>query len=195
MIDIKHVAAGALAFASALSLAQGTPGSSESNPVLPDVIQTQATGSQPFFRFFAPQSGLWFDPPPVYGYIIDLGGFEFSYSSVKAPSNFSDMLLFANGILVDADFDAGETHVFTFPARTFTILNISPAIDEQSPSLATAFPLLISFNGQPNEMTWYSVRQPVPETHTFALMLLGVGSLASFMAWRAPRRPPGLSRR
>lgn len=154
-------------------------GSTEENPILPFVIADPTTGA-PTFTFDAPVSGRWYDPPFTEAFTIAvLGG---DLTSIIAPTGFDDLQIFVNGILVNGDFDAGETFTFADGVREFRITGFG-LLDQADPGYATAFPLFMNFESTVTSMTW-TPTTVVPEPQTYAMM--GIVLLA--IGWGARRR-------
>ena len=153
-------------------------GTTQGNPILPFMPAPET------FVFTAPQPRRWFDPPTVEGFEIVLeGGGEFL--EVMAPDGFTDLKITIDGIVVEDDFDGGESFSFAPGVTTFKITGISPLLDPDSPGFASAFPLFLDFtNPDGTVMTWTSLSAPVPEPGEWALMLLA----APLLGWQVRRR-------
>lgn len=155
-------------------------GSTQGNPILPFMPAPET------FVFTAPQPRRWFDPPTVEGFEIALeGGGEFL--EVMAPDGFTDLKITIDGVVVEDDFDGGESFSFEPGVTSFKITGISPLLDPDSPGYASAFPLFLDFtNPDGTVMTWTSLSAPapVPEPGEWALMLLA----APLLGWQIRRR-------
>jgi len=153
-------------------------GTTQGNPILPFMPAPET------FVFTAPQPRRWFDPPTVEGFEIALeGGGEFL--EVMAPDGFTDLKITVDGVVVDDDFDGGESFLFAPGVTGFKITGISPLLDPESPGFATAFPLFLDFtNPDGTVMTWTALSAPVPEPGEWALMLLA----APLLGWQVRRR-------
>jgi hypothetical protein len=104
-----------------------------------------------------------------------------------APDGFTDLKIVIDGLVVDADFDGGESYFFTPGVASFRVTGISPLLDPDSPGFASAFPLFLDFtNPDGTVMTWtaLSVTAPIPEPGEWALMLLA----APLLGWQVRRR-------
>lgn len=189
MISASTVAlALGLLLASSGSLA--SPGGSQSDPVLPSRFTTdyisvsgQIVGRKDSFEFFQPQSGLWFDPPMVDGFEIALlsGG---QFTSVTAPTGFSNLQLKVGNSIVDASFDAGETYSFASGVQSFQIVNVRPSLDPAAANFTSALPLKLTFVGSASTMMlWTSLPAAVPESDSYLLLLAGLAGLR-FLARR-----------
>lgn len=144
-------------------------GSSQEVPVLPF---NPAPGE---FFFDAPVSGRWFDPPFAEGFDISLT--DATFISVTAPEGFEDLILLAaDGAILDADFDAGETFSFAPGVSVFKIRGTH--LDTASATFSTALPLRLDFTPGATSMTWTTALAPVPEPSTYALMLSGLAMMA-----------------
>jgi hypothetical protein len=156
-------------------------GTSAEDPVLP------FTPAEGVFSFDAPIPRRWFDPPMAEGFTISLTDGEFY--TVEAPAGFNDMvLLAADGTVLDADFDGGETFTFSAGVHTFIIKGVS--LDTASPSFATALPLYLDFTPGAKSMTWTAITASpaaVPEPEAYGLVLAGLGVLAFMQRFRRPR--------
>lgn len=152
-------------------------GSTQTNPILPFVPAPET------FVFTAPQPRRWFDPPTVKGFDITLeGGGEFL--EVMAPDGFTDLKIIVGDVVVDDDFDAGESFHFAPGVKGFKITGISPLLDPTSPGFGSAFPLFLDFtNPEGTVMTWTALSVPVPEPSEWALMLLA----APLLGWQLRR--------
>lgn len=158
------------------------PGSSQGNPVLPGQWTT-ASGSTPgSFRFFNPVTGLWYDPPLVDGFTISLD--SGSFLSVTAPTGFAALKIRVGTTVVNTNFNAGDVYAFGASTAQFDIFGISPLLDVDLPSFISAFPLLLSFSGNPSTMTWTAFTSPVPETSTYALVLMGLVGIGVLLGRR-----------
>lgn len=153
-------------------------GTTQDNPILPFMPAPET------FVFTAPQPRRWFDPPTVGGFEIALeGGGEFI--EVMAPDGFTDLKITIDGIVVEDDFDGGESFSFAPGVKSFKITGIAPLLDPESPGFASAFPLYLDFtNPDGTSMTWTALSAPVPEPGEWALMLLA----APLLGWQVRRR-------
>jgi hypothetical protein len=144
------------------------PGSSQGVPILPFVA---APG---VFSFDNPTTQRWYDPPFATGFTISLVGG--TMISITAPSGFSDLQVVVNGVVVDADFDGGET--FTFADGVVGSFKITGfLIDTATTPLSSAFPLFMDFTPGVTSMTWVADVSAVPEPATYAMLLGGLGLL------------------
>jgi hypothetical protein len=154
-------------------------GSTQENPILPFQPAPET------FVFTAPQPRRWFDPPFVEGFDIALeGGGEFL--EVMAPDGFFDLKIIVGDVVVDGDFDGGESYFFAPGVAAFRIAGIAPLLDASSPGFGSAFPLFLDFtNPEGTTMTWTAMTlAPVPEPAEWALMLLA----APLLGWQIRRR-------
>ena len=179
----------------ASTAAQAAPGNSEVDPILPNRVSTsfvsvsgQIVGRTDRFEFDQPASGKWFDPPMVDGFTISIGSGAV-FTSVTAPTSFSGLVLRVGSSIVDASFDAGETHSFGAGVSTFDILNLRPVLDPAAANFTSALPLRLSFNGSASLMLWTSLPAAVPESDIYLLMLAGLAGLGA-LTRRWPRRMP-----
>jgi len=155
----------------------GTQGSTQENPILPDLINDQT------WVFTNVPTGQWVDPPMA-------SGFEYTMTS---NSLFTSILDFPNGIDSDnlfevlvagmslGQFGPGQTVDFTSYSgggvSGFTIAGINPAVDGGDP---TAFPLKLAFNTPTASFTMQPIQasgaQPVPEPASM-LGIMAFGAL------------------
>ena len=172
-----------------------TPGSSETNPVLPDsctlVYDTTYTCNprgkpsliiNTKYNFPDPQSGKWFDPPLMLGYIVDLQGG--ALDDLIAPSYVTNnnFFILANGNL----FAPTERTSPTYVNYAHGLTSFAMIVTYGFPTLAVK----MSFLGQPSSMSWTSILDwdqipdsirfgsPVPESSTQLQLLVGL--LAGF---------------
>lgn len=149
------------------------PGTTPSVPILPFV---PAPGQ---FIFPAPRPRRWFDPPFADGFVYELiGGGEFI--EAVAPPGFFDLSIFIDGILVDSDFDAGESFLFGPGVTSFSITGISPLLDVADPGFSAAFPTFLDFSGSPTELRMTAIIVPTDDDPSdipvpATLLLLGFG--------------------
>ncbi len=89
------------------------------------------------------------------------------------------MTLRVGGVLVDADFIAGEMYSFAAGVNAFQIAITSPMLLPVGSLVADSFRMNVTFaSASAPSMTWTSITAaPVPETSTFALSLLGLVGL------------------
>lgn len=145
------------------------PGLTPDTPILPFVPAPNT------FTFDAPVPRRWYDPPFATGFEVSVEGGDLI--SVELAPGFTNLKLLVGGVVLDEDFDAGETFTFAAGVRTFKIEGLM--IDIATTDLSTAFPLFLDFEPTVTSMTWVADISPVPEPGAWALMALGLGALAA----------------
>lgn len=141
------------------------PGSSQEVPILPFV---PAPG---VFSFDAPTPRRWFDPPFATGFEISVvGGDMFS---IMAPTGFSGLTIWIGGVVVDGDFNGGETYTFAAGVHTFKVTGMSVDLASAAP-----FPLFMDFASTVTSMTWTADISPVPEPSTYLMFAGGLAALS-----------------
>lgn len=142
-------------------------GMSPGNPILPP----DAGGDH--WEFRSPGARRWYDPILANGYLYTLTG-EGSFLEVMVASGFFDLQIVVDGVVVEADLDAGESYFFASGVKAFAIVGILPPLDGSDPS---AFPTFLDFSGSPTRLTMTAL-PAVPEPVSaalFAVGLLGLG--------------------
>ena len=141
------------------------PGMTQVVPILPFV---PAPG---VFSFDAPTPRRWFDPPLATGFEISvLGG---DMISITAPTGFSDLKIVIGGVVVDGDFDGGETYTFAAGVHTFKVTGMSVDLASAAP-----FPLFMDFASTVTSMTWTADISAVPEPSTYLMFAGGLAALS-----------------
>jgi hypothetical protein len=141
-------------------------GSDQDTPILPNVVDN-------LYYFDAPVSGRWYDPPFASAFGIEVDGGDLF--KIMAPDGFSDLTITVDGVVVDSDFDGGETFTFGAGVRSFLIGGF--VVDLAS---AAPFPLYMEFDPKVTSMSWTPtvITTPaIPEPSTYALMALGLVGL------------------
>ncbi len=144
------------------------PGETEEFPVLPFVPEPDV------FVFPEPISGLWYDPPFIDGFIIELvGDPTASFNEFTVGGAFTDLQVFVGGVQIGTVDSGVAFDISAFDTRVFTIVGIDPALDVEAPGFGTAFPLLVDFDGSPTTMVWTGALLPpttVPVPGTVLLL-------------------------
>jgi hypothetical protein len=147
------------------------PGLTPDNPILPPV-------SGPIFEFpirnWNPTVGAaWYDPPLTGSYYYELTGGAFK--EVRVAPGFNDIQIVVNGVVVEADLDAGESYLFAPGVDAFSLQGINPAVDSANPA---AFPTYLDFTGDPTLLTMKAgVLAALPEPETLGLIAIGLAGL------------------
>jgi hypothetical protein len=168
------------------------PGATQFDPVFPSTWLS-ASGAYGFRAWFSLPStnrwystgnheNLWLLPVVVDGLAVHLDGG--SFQSVTAPVGYGSMQLRVDGVLVDADFNAGEVFAFSPLTSDFQIFISSPATLPAG-AASESFQMKVQFLGGASIMKWTSIEAaPVPETSTFALTLLGLVGVGALLGSR-----------
>jgi hypothetical protein len=138
-------------------------------------------------EFAAPQSGDWFRTgnnqawiwKPTDGEGLSITLSSGSFDSITAPAGYGSLRLAVNGVLVDTDFNAGETFAFGAGVSSFNLYGGgAPLFFPYEVSVA----MQLRFSDSAGQMNWTSVNAlPVPETSTFAMALLGLVGVGVLM--------------
>ncbi len=166
-----------------ISLAGISPGSSESNPVLPDGMEDGA------FSFVGVVTGAWVDPPVAEGFRYTMTSDSLFTEIQDFPTGFPNPFTVSVNGKELGEFGPGDSVDFTqFPGggvKEFTITGLTPLVDPENP---IAFPLQVGFDTEtadftmgaildPEAVAYYEENAPGPEPFTFNIMSDG-GTMA-----------------
>lgn len=148
------------------------PGSTQSNPLLPNTSDAGA------FTFENSASGLWFDPPFVPGFRYIMESDSLFTSILEFPDGFAEPFhVIAEGASLGM-FAANQSVDFVallgHGVKDFIVTNISPLVDSEDPM---AFPLRIAFDTDVASFRMVAIPEP-------ATPLLAALGLAAGLLWR-----------
>jgi hypothetical protein len=155
------------------TLVLSTPGgSSPTDPVHPVITGTLQ------YEFDSAHSGLWYDPPVVYGYAFNMLTAGASFTQIM---NFPSGPQFAGLTVHAAGVDYGpfaNPAGFSLPAgiSSFSITGINPRLDPNDPNFANEFPIQLAFSQEGVSFTMTALSAS-PEPSSFGLFCAGILAL------------------
>ena len=154
-------------------------GASASNPILPG----PPSGNS--YRFSGLTSGSWYDPAAAQAFQYSLSGGDFTeVGAPPASFGFGPLDVVVGGKVVDV-LDPGDTYLFGPGVSEFRLEGISPSVDATDPA---AFPTYLAFSGNPTGLAMTPLAS-VPESASWALMILGFGGLGALARSRRRAGP------
>jgi hypothetical protein len=153
------------------------PGSSQANPVLPDVIENDR------FIFRGGRSGNWFDPPMTPGFRYEMLSNSLFTQVLNLPVGIDSDETFAVlvGDVLLGQFRSNQSVDFVAllggGVSEFTIAGIDPLVNSQDP---IAFPVRLAFNTETADFSMQPVSTAaVPEPASlFGMLVAGASGVS-----------------
>ena len=126
------------------ALSSDLPGSSQDNPILPDLCDLPPIISLTLFCFDDIPSDQWVDPPMAFGYRYEMISDSLFTGILDFPTGFDNLFtVIAEGTQLPGAFGPGDSVDFGEGVSKFTVTGISPLVDGEQPD---AFPIKLAFS-------------------------------------------------